>query len=77
MDTHGREEKRDLEEDSYKILSQFYKERKDLQYRTTDGVVACRRKDEEKILHKHNYATSISNGSVVQIARPEETSGDR
>ena len=50
----GVKEKGDLEEDSYKILSQFYKERKDLLYHTADGVVACRRKDEEKILHKHN-----------------------
>ena len=47
-------EKDDLEEDSYKVLSQFYKERKDLLYHTADGVVACKRKDEEKILHKHN-----------------------
>ena len=50
----GAKEKGDLEEDSYKILSQFHKERKDLLYHTADGVVACRRKDEEKILHKHN-----------------------
>ena len=48
------EEKGDLEENSYKILSQFYKERKDLLYHTADGVVACGREDEEKILHKHN-----------------------
>ena len=47
-------EKGDLEENSYKILSQFYKERKELLYHSADGVVACRRKDEEKILHKHN-----------------------
>ena len=47
--------KGDLEEDSYKILSQFNKEKSDLLYHTADGVVACRRKnDEEKILHKHN-----------------------
>ena len=46
--------KGDLEQDSYKILSQFYKERKDLFYHKADGVVACRREDEEKILHKHN-----------------------
>ena len=45
-------EKGDLKEDSYKILSQFYKERKDLLYHTADGVLACRRKDEERILHK-------------------------
>ena len=50
----GAKYKGDLEEDSYNILSQFYKERKDLLYHTADGVVACRRKDEEKILHKHN-----------------------
>ena len=50
----GAKEKGDLEEDSYKILSQFYKERKDLIYHTADGVVACRRKDEEKSLHNHN-----------------------
>ena len=50
----GVKEKGDQEKDSYKILSQFYKERKDLLYHTADGVVACRRKDEEKILHKHN-----------------------
>ena len=50
----GSKEKGDLEEDSYKILSQFYKDRKDLLYHTADGVVACKRKDEEKILPEHN-----------------------
>ena len=50
----GSKEKGELEEDSYTILSQFYKEKKDLLYHTADGVVACKRKDEEKILHKHN-----------------------
>ena len=50
----GDKEKRDLEEDSYKILSQFYKERRDLLYHTADGVAASKSKDEEKILHKHN-----------------------
>ena len=50
----GVKEKRDLEEDSYKILSQFYKGRKGLLYHKADSVVACRRKDEEKILKKHN-----------------------
>ena len=50
----GSKEKGDLEEDSYKILSQFYKDRKGLLYHRADGVVACKRKDEEKILHKHN-----------------------
>ena len=51
----GSREKGELEEDCYKILSQFYKENKDLLYHTADGVVACKRKDEEKILHKHYF----------------------
>ena len=34
----GVKEKGDLEEDSYKILSQFYKEKKNLLYHTADGV---------------------------------------
>ena len=50
----GVKEKGGPEKDSYKILSQFYKERKNLLHHTADGLVACRRKDEEKILHKHN-----------------------
>ena len=54
MDPDGVQRKGELEEDSYKILSQFYKERKELLYHTADGVVICKRKDEEKILHKHN-----------------------
>ena len=50
----GIKEKGELEEDSYRILSQFYKEKKDLLYHTAGGLVACKRRDEEKILHKHN-----------------------
>ena len=50
----GTKEKMDLDDDSFKILSQLYKERKDFLYHTADGVVAFKRKDEEKILHKHN-----------------------
>ena len=63
----GSKEKGDLEEDSYKILSQFYKERKDLLYHTADGVVACNRKDEEK----------ISDRSVIQITRSNGAPRDR
>ena len=49
-----KKEEDDLEEDSHKILSQFYKEQKGLLYHTADCVVACKRRDEEKTLHKHN-----------------------
>ena len=82
----GIKEKGELEEDSYKILSQFYKEKKDLLYHTADGVVACKRRDEEKILHKHNliilpqlYQTEVLFRSHEQMERegfPDNTSDD-
>ena len=59
----GVKEKEDLEEDSYKIMSQFYQERKDLLYHTADGVIACRRKDEEK------YYTSITSSYYHNCTR--------
>ena len=43
-----------MEEDSYKILKQFYLKRKDLLYLNKDGIVACKRKEEDKVLYKYN-----------------------
>ena len=42
---NGAPDKEDLEEDSYKILKQFYLKRKDLLYLNKDGIVACKRKE--------------------------------
>ena len=41
---NGAPDKGDLEEDSYKILKQFYLKRNDLLYLNKDGIVACKRK---------------------------------
>ena len=51
---NGAPEKGDLEEDSYKILKQFYLKRSDLLYLNKDGIVACKRKKEDKVLYKYN-----------------------
>ena len=51
---NGAPDKGDLEEDSYKILKQFYIKRKDLLYLNRDGIVACKRKEEDKLLYKYN-----------------------
>ena len=51
---NGAPDKGDLEEDSYKILKQFYLKRKDLLYLNKDGIVACKRKEEDKLLYKYN-----------------------
>ena len=51
---NGAPDKGDLEEDSYKILKQFYLKRNDLLYLNKDGIVACKRKEEDKVLYKYN-----------------------
>ena len=51
---NGAPDKGDLEEDSYKILKQSYTKRKDLLYLYKDGIVACKRKEEDKVLYKYN-----------------------
>ena len=51
---NGAPDKGDLEEDSYKILKQFYLKRKNLLYLNKDGIVACKRKEEDKVLYKYN-----------------------
>ena len=51
---NGAPDKGDLEEDSYKILKQFYLKRSDLLYLNKDGIVACKRKEEDNVLYKYN-----------------------
>ena len=51
---NGATDKEDLEEDSYKILKQFYLKRNDLLYLNKDGIVACKRKEEDDVLYKYN-----------------------
>ena len=49
---NGASDKVDLEEDSNKILKQFYLKRKDLLYLNKDGIIACKRREEDKVLYK-------------------------
>ena len=63
---NGAPDKGDLEEDSYKILKQFYMKKKDLPYLNKDGIVACIQKEEDKVLYKYSsvvfYNSRDSNG---------------
>ena len=51
---NGAPDQKVLEKDSYKMLKQFYLKRKDLLYLNKDGIVACKRKEEDKVLYKYN-----------------------
>ena len=73
---NGAPDKGDLEEDSYKILKQFYLKRNDLLYLNKGGIVACKRKEEDKVLYKYNsivlpqlYQTELLFRSHDQMGR--------
>ena len=51
---NGAPDKGDLKEDSYKILNQFYIKSKDLLYLNKYRIVACKRKEEDRVLYKYN-----------------------
>ena len=44
----------DLEEDSYRILRQYFMQKEGRLYLNKDGIVACRRREEDKVLYKYN-----------------------
>ena len=50
----GSPDKGDLEEDSYRILRQYFMQKEGRLYLKKDGIVACKRRDEDKVLYKYN-----------------------
>ena len=51
---NGFPDKADLEEDSYRILRQYFTQKEGRLYLNKDGIVACKRRDEDKVLYKYN-----------------------
>ena len=51
---NGTPDKGDLEEDSYRILSQYFTQKEVRLYLNKDGIVACKRRQEDKVLYKYN-----------------------
>ena len=46
--------KGNLEEDSYRTLRQYFMQKEGWLYLNNDGIVACKRKEEDKVLYKYN-----------------------
>ena len=44
----------DLEEDSWRILRQCFMQKEGRLYLNKDGIVACKRREEDKVLYKYN-----------------------
>ena len=51
---NGAPDKGDLEEDSYRILRQYFMQKVGRLYLNKDGIVACKRREEDKVLYKYN-----------------------
>ena len=51
---NGSPDKGHLEEDSYRILRQYLIQKEGRLYLNKDGIVACKRRDEDKVLYKYN-----------------------
>ena len=47
-------DKGDLEKDSYRILRQYLMQKEGRLYLNKDGIVACKRRDEDKVLYKYS-----------------------
>ena len=51
---NGSLDKGDLEEDSYRILRQYFMQKEGRLYLNKDWIVACKRRDEDNVLYKYN-----------------------
>ena len=51
---NGTPDKGDLEEDSYRILRQYFMQKVGRFYLNKDGIVDCMRREGDKILYKYN-----------------------
>ena len=51
---NGALDKGNLEEDSYRTLRQYFMQKEGWLYLNNDGIVACKRKEEDKVLYKYN-----------------------
>ena len=51
---NGSPDKGDLEEDSYRILKHYFMQKEGRLYLNKDGIVACKRREEDRVLYKYN-----------------------
>ena len=51
---NGSPDKGDLEEDSYRILRLYFMQKEGRLYLNKDGIVACKKREEDRVLYKYN-----------------------
>ena len=61
---NGSPDKGDLEEDSYRILRQYFMQKEGRLYLNKDGIVACKRREEDRVLYKYKTTDSEQIGQI-------------
>ena len=56
---NGAPDKRDLEEDSYRKLRQNFMQKEGRLCLNKDGIVACKRRKEDKVLYRYNVTNLL------------------
>ena len=51
---NGAPDKDDAEENSYRILRQYFMQKEGRLYLNKDGIVTCKKREEDKVLYKYN-----------------------
>ena len=77
---NGAPGKGDLEEDSYRILRQYSMQKEGMIYLNKDGIVACNRREEDKVLYEYNAIVlrnsirqNFDSGHLIRWAIREST----
>ena len=81
---NGAPDKDNLEEDSYRILRQYFMQKEGRIYLNKDGIVACKRREEDKVLYKYNaivlpqlYQTEFLSGRMIRWGTRELIRGTK
>ena len=74
---NGARDKRDLDEDSYQILRQYYMQKEGRLYLNKDGIVICKRRKDDKFLYKYNAIVLLQLYQTELVFRSHYQMGDQ
>ena len=74
---NGAPDKGDLEEDSYRILRQYFMQKEGSLYLNKDGIVACKRREEDKVRYKCNAIVLLQLYQTELLLRSHDQMGNQ
>ena len=68
-------DKRDSKQDSYRIVRQYYMQKEGRLYLNKDWIVACKKREEDKVLYKYNAIVLPQLYQTELLFRPHDQMG--